>query len=200
MTASQKQSSMLKDQEINLTEVDPGLRRAVIGLGWNVPEKNQGFDVDLDASAFLLNRENRVRHDGDFIFYNNLESEAGLVRHLGDNTTGEGGGDKERIEINLDALLYDVEKITFCVTIHNAQERQQTFGLVKEAYIRISDQDSGVELARFELSEDASEDNGFIFGEISREGMGWKFKAVGLGTSGGLFKLAREYKVNVASP
>lgn len=200
MTASQKQSHLLKDQEVNLTELNPGLHRAVVGLGWNVPEKDHGFDVDMDASAFLLNRDNRVRHDGDFVFYNNLETEAGVVRHLGDNTTGEGGGDKERIEVNLDAVPYDVEKITFCATLHNAQERGQTFGIVKNAYIRILDQDSGAELARFDLSEDASEENGFIFGELSREGLGWKFKALGLGTNGGLYKIARDYNVNVAAP
>ncbi|MBI3441483.1 MAG: TerD family protein [Proteobacteria bacterium] len=191
---------MLKDQEVNLTEVDPALHRAVVGLGWAVPELSHGFAVDLDASAFLLNRESRVRHDMDFIFYNNLESEGSFVKHLGDNTTGEGDEDKEKIEINLDNLPFDVEKVAFCVTIHNAQERQQTFGLVKDAYIRISDQDSGVELARFDLTEDASEDNAFIFGEISREGMGWKFKALGQGTPGGLYKIARDYKVNVAAP
>ncbi len=193
-------SHMQKGQEIDLMKVDPGLHRALIGLGWSVPQQQDGFPVDLDASAFLLNRENRVRYDTDFIFYNNLESEGGSIKHLGDNTTGDGDGDDEKIEIDLDTLPFGVEKVSFTVTIHDAEERQQNFGLVKDAYIRIVNLDTGVELARFDLSEDASGDNGFIFGELSREGAGWKFKAVGMGTAGGLYKLARDYSVNVAAP
>lgn len=191
---------MRKDQEVNLMEVDPGLHRVIVGLGWDAPEQDHGFPVDLDASAFLLNRDGRVRQDTDFVFYNNLEAEQGALKHLGDNTDGSGDGDDEVIEINLDTLSFDVERIAFSVTIHNAEERQQNFGLVKDAYIRIANQDTGVELARFELSEDASEENGFIFGEISREGMGWKFKALGQGSTGGLYKIARDYNVNVAAP
>ncbi len=189
---------MQKGQEVNLHEVDPGLHRVSVGLGWNVPEQEHGFPVDLDTSAFLLNREGRVRHDTDFVFYNNLETEGGMIKHLGDNTTGAGEGDSETIEINLDALPYDVEKIAFSVTIHNAEERQQNFGFVKAAYIRIINQDTRVELARFDLTEDAASENGFIFGELSREGVGWKFRAVGQGSTGGLYKIAREYNVNVA--
>jgi len=196
---SNEKSLMLKEQEINLTEIDPGLHRALVALGWTVPEQNHGFPVDLDASAFLLKVGGRVRHDTDFIFYNNLEAEGGSIRHMGDHTSGGGDGDNEQIEINLEALPFDIEKIVFCVTIHNAAERQQNFGIVKDAYIRISDLDSGVELARFDLSEDASSDNGFIFGELSREGIGWKFKALGRGTDGGLYKIARDYNVNVAA-
>lgn len=191
---------MQKGQEIDLMKVDPGLHRVVVGLGWHVPVQQDGLPMDLDASAFLLSREGRVRSDTDFIFYNNLESEEGAIRHLGDNATGTGDGDDEQIEINLDALHFGIERIAFSVTIHDAEERQQNFGHVKDAYIRIVNLETGVELARFDLTEDASGDNGFIFGELSREGAGWKFKAVGIGTAGGLYKLARDYNVNVAAP
>ncbi|MCK4945310.1 MAG: TerD family protein [Alphaproteobacteria bacterium] len=191
---------MQKGQEVNLMEIDPGLHRVVVGLGWDVPGQNHGFPVDLDASAFLLNRENCVRHDTDFIFYNNLETEECAIKHLGDNTTGEGEGDDEEIEINLDALPFDVEKIAFSVTIHNSDERQQNFGIVSGAFIRIVNLDTGVELARFDLSEDASDENGFIFGELSRDGQGWKFKAMGQGSTGGLYKISCDYNVNVAAP
>jgi tellurium resistance protein TerD len=181
-------------------KVDPGLHRVSVGLGWDAPEQSGGFPVDLDASAFLVNREGRVRQDTDFIFYNNLETEAGAVKHLGDSISGAGEGDDEQIDINLDALGFDVEKIVFSVTIHNGEERQQNFGIVKGAYIRIANLDTKAELARFDLTEDAAENNGFIFGELSREGMGWKFKAIGQGSVGGLYKIAREYSVNVAPP
>ena len=197
---SDEASHMLKGQEVNLTEVDPGLHRVMIGLGWGVPEENHGSPVDLDASAFLLTREDRVRMDTDFIFYNNLETEEGTIKHLGDATTGDGGGDDEKIEINLDSLPYDVEKIAFSVTIHNAEERLQNFGIVNSAFIRIANLDTGVELARFDLAEDASEDTGFVFGELSREGTGWKFKAIGQGSSGGLYEISCGYNVNVAPP
>jgi tellurium resistance protein TerD len=192
---------MKKDQEVNLTTAAPTLHRVIVGLGWSVPEENQGYPVDLDASAFLLNREGRVRNDTDFVFYNNLESDGGHVKHLGDSTTGAGDGDDEKIEVNLDALPFDVEKIAFTVTVHNAEDRQQNFGIVKEAYIRVTDQETGNELIRFDLTEDAAENNGFIFGELSRgDGMAWKFKAIGTGVTGGLYKIARDYNVNVAAP
>src|SRR3972149_3479884 len=180
---------MLKDQEVNLTAAAPALHRVVVGLGWQIPELNHGFAVDLDASAFILNRDGRVRNDTDFIFYNNLESDGGLVKHLGDSTTGAAEGDDEMIEIDLDGLSFDVDKIAFAVTIHNAEDRQQNFGVVKEAYIRIVDKDTGVELIRFDLTEDAAENNGFVFGELIREGAGWKVKAIGRGGSAPRSKL-----------
>ncbi len=192
---------MLKNEEVNLMAAAPTLKRVVVGLGWDVPESADGFPVDLDASAFLLTRDGRVRNDTDFVFYNNLEIDGGAVKHLGDSVTGAGDGDDEQIKIDLEGVPFDIEKIAFSVTIHNAQERQQTFGLVKNAYIRVVDEESGTELLRFDLSEDAAENNSFIFGELVRgDGLAWKFKAIGLGAAGGLYQIARDFKVNVAAP
>ena len=190
---------LVKGEEVNLTQKAPGLQRVLIGLGWDTPESVEGFPVDLDASIFILNRDNRVRRDTDFVFYNNLETEQEAVKHLGDNTSGDADGDDERIHINLEGLGFDVDKLMFTVTIHNAEERQQTFGIVKNAYIRIMNEDNNVELARFDLTEDASSDNSIIFGELLREMDGWKFKAIGASQSGGLYRIAREYGVNVAA-
>ncbi len=199
MKSSFAQSSHLnKGEDVNLHTIDPGLHKVLVGVGWDAPETKDGFPVDLDASAFLLNRDGRVRRDTDFIFYNNLETENGLVKHLGDNTSGEGDGDDEKIHIDLEALGYDIEKISFCVTIHNASERQQNFGIVKNAFIRIVNEDTGNELARFDLSEDASSDNAIVFGELFRDGIQWRFKALGSGHNGGLYRVAREVGVNVA--
>ena len=189
---------MNKGDEVRISEIDPSLKRVIIGLGWDVPEEQDGFPVDIDASAFLLGRDGRVRQDTDFIFYNNLETEDGAIKHLGDNISGEGEGDDEKIEIRLDDLPFDIERIAFSVTMHNAEERRQNFGVVSNAYIRIVNEDTNTELARFDLSEDASEDNAMLFGELAREGAGWKFKAVGLGSGGGLYKIAREFGVNVS--
>lgn len=191
-------NSLSKGQEVSLSDRDPGLRKVIIGVGWDAPEKLDGQPVDLDASAFLLNRENRVRRDTDFVFYNNLETENGALKHLGDNTTGEGDGDDEMIHIDLDALAFDVDKIAFSVTIHNAQERQQSFDIVKNAFIRVVNEESGVEVARFDLTEDATGYNAITFGELVRDIVGWKFKAIGDGHNGGLYKIARDYGVNVA--
>lgn len=191
-------NSLSKGQEVNLSDRDPGLRKVLIGVGWDAPEKLDGQPVDLDASAFLLNRENRVRRDTDFVFYNNLETENGALKHLGDNTTGAGDGDDEKIHIDLDALAYDIDRISFSVTIHNATERQQAFEIVKNAFIRVVNEESGVEVARFDLTEDATGFNAITFGELVRDIVGWKFKALGNGHNGGLYKIARDYGVNVA--
>jgi tellurium resistance protein TerD len=193
---------LAKGQEVMLGQLAPGLTRVFIGLGWEAPDENDGFPIDIDASAFLIGRENRVRSDIDFIFYNNLETEQGAIRHRGDNIEGTDGADidAEIIDIDLDKLNFDVDKIVFSVTIHNAEERQQTFGLVKNAYMRIVNADTNQEVARFDLSEDASEDNAIIFGELVREIESWKFKALGEGSAGGLYQIARDYGVNVAPP
>lgn len=191
-------SNITKGQDVLLSEIDPGLKRIMVGLGWDVPENKDGNPVDLDASAFLLNTHDKTRQDTDFVFYNNLETEKGNIRHMGDNNTGEGDGDDEKIEINLGALPYDVAKIVFSVTIHNCRDRQQNFGMVTNAYIRVVNLDTNTELARFDLSEDASDEDGFIFGELSRDMGGWKFTAIGLGSIGGLYKIARGFNVNVA--
>lgn len=189
---------MNKGDEIDLNKAAPGLKNVIIGLGWDAPPETEGLMVDIDASAFLLNRDGRVRQDTDFIFYNNLETEQGCIKHLGDAIGGEAEGDDEEIHLDLEMMPYDVEKIAFAVTIHNASERKQTFGIIKNAFIRIVNEDTKVEIARFDLSEDASEQNAMVFGELEREGMGWKFKAIGTGHDGGLYKIAHEYGVNVA--
>ncbi len=188
-----------KGGEISLTELGPGLKRISVGLGWDAPEEADGEPVDLDASAFILRNDGKVRQDTDFVFYNNMESEEGNVKHLEDCKTGDKtDGDDEIIEVNLEALAFDVDKISFSVSIHNAGERGEAFGLIKNAYMRVVDLDSKQELALFDLTEDASEDNAFVFGEIYRDLEGWRFKALGEGTKGGLYEVARAFGVNVS--
>ncbi len=188
--------SLSKGGNVSLSKEAPGLNRILIGLGWDV-RATDGQDYDLDASVFLLNAEGRVRSDADFIFYNNLTSADGSVEHTGDNRTGEGEGDDEAVKVTVGAVPPDVDKLVVAVTIHDAQARGQNFGQVENAFIRIVNDENAVEIARYDLSEDASVETAMIFGEVYRHGAEWKFRAVGQGYTGGLGPLAQSYGINV---
>ena len=188
--------SLQKGGNVSLSKEAPGLTKMLIGVGWDV-RATAGENFDLDGSAFLLNASGKVRSDADFIFYNQPKSDNGAVVHQGDNRTGEGEGDDEVIEVNLAAVPADVDKIAITVTIHDADARKQNFGQVSSAFIRCVNADSNVEIARFDLSEDASVETAMIFGEIYRHNGEWKFKAIGQGFKGGLGALAQHFGVNV---
>ena len=172
------------------------LTKISVGLGWD-ERVTAGSEFDLDACAFLLNASSKVRGDHDFIFYNQLRSSCGSVEHQGDNLTGQGDGDDEVVEVQLTTLPADVAKIAFTVTIHEAPERAQNFGMVTNAFIRIVNMQDGIEIARYDLSEDASVETAMIFAEVYRHNGDWKFRAIGQGFTGGLGPLARNYGVNV---
>lgn len=188
--------NLTKGGSINLSKEDPTLARIRVGLGWDVRE-GDGVEFDLDASAFMLNNAGQVRDDMDFVFYNNLKSQEGAIQHTGDNRTGEGDGDDEVLLINLDELPFDVAKVAFTVTIHDAEDRNQNFGMVENAFMRVVNEDTGEEIARYDLAETASDHTGMLFGEMVREGPEWSFSAIGNGVTGGLFEFAKAYGVNV---
>jgi tellurium resistance protein TerD len=188
--------SLSKGGNVSLSKSDPGLRRILIGLGWDTRE-TAGADFDLDASLFMVGAGGRVRSDQDFIFYNNLRSVDGSVEHTGDNLTGVGEGDDESIKVNLEGVPAEIEKLAVTVTIHDAEARQQNFGQVSNAFIRVVNEDNSNEIVRYDLSEDASTETAMIFGEVYRHGGEWKFRAVGQGYTGGLGPLARSFGVNV---
>ena len=188
--------SLQKGGNVSLSKEAPGLTKMLIGVGWDV-RATAGENFDLDGSAFLLNASGKVRSDADFIFYNQPKSDNGAVVHHGDNRTGAGSGDDEVIEVNLAAVPADVEKIAITVTIHDADARKQNFGQVSSAFIRCVNADGNVEIARFDLSEDASVETAMIFGEIYRHNGEWKFKAIGQGFKGGLGALAQHFGVNI---
>ncbi len=188
--------SLQKGGNVNLSKEAPGLTKVIIGLGWD-PRATDGAAFDLDGSAFLLKADTKVRGDTDFIFYNNLKSSDGSVEHAGDNTTGQGAGDDEKIAVDLARVPADIEKISFCVTIHDADARRQNFGMVAKAYIRCLNANGEAEIARYDLSEDSSTETAMIFGELYRHSGEWKFRAVGQGFKGGLGPLARSFGVNV---
>jgi tellurium resistance protein TerD len=188
--------SLSKGGNVSLTKEAPGLKAIVVGLGWDT-RATDGAAFDLDASAFLLGANGKVRNDTDFIFFNNKKSADGSVEHSGDNTTGAGEGDDESVKINLDAVPAGVEKVAVTITIHEADTRKQNFGMVSKAYIRVVNQNGGAEIARYDLSEDGSSETAMKFGEIYRHNGEWKFRAIGQGYKDGLRGLALEYGVNV---
>jgi len=188
--------SLSKGGNVNLSKESPGLNKIVVGLGWDA-RATDGAAFDLDASAFLVKLDGKVRSDSDFCFYNNKVVGDGAVQHTGDNTTGAGEGDDETIKVELAKIPGDLDKVVFAVTIHEAETRKQNFGQVNHAYIRVLNEDGGQEIARYDLSEDASIETAMIFGEIYRVGTDWKFKAVGQGFAGGLGPLAKSFGVSV---
>lgn len=184
--------SLSKGGNLSLTKEAPGMTKVLVGLGWDT-RSTDGVDFDLDASAFLLKADGKVRADSDFIFYNQLKSVDGSVEHTGDNRTGAGDGDDEAIKVDLSKVPADIDKIAFTVTIHEAESRKQNFGQVSNAFIRIVNQDNNSEVARYDLAEDASIETAMIFAELYRHGSEWKFRAVGQGFRGGLKPLAESY-------
>ncbi|MBC7452144.1 MAG: TerD family protein, partial [Massilia sp.] len=147
--------SLQKGGNVNLSKEAPGLSKIVIGLGWD-PRTSDGAGFDLDGSAFLLKADGKARSDADFIFYNNLKSADGSVIHAGDNLTGGGDGDDEKITVDLAKVPADIERLAISVTIHEADARKQNFGMVAKAFIRCLNADGNAEIARFDLSEDGS--------------------------------------------
>ena len=187
--------SLQKGGNVNLSKEAPNLTKVIVGLGWD-PRATDGAAFDLDASAFLQKNDGKVRGDSDFVFYNNLKSTDGSVVHMGDNTTGVGEGDDEKLTVDLSRVPPEVDKISFCVTIHDAEARRQSFGQISKAFIRCVNANGEKELARYDLSEDSSTETAMIFGELYRAGADWKFRAVGQGFKGGLGPLARSFGVN----
>jgi tellurium resistance protein TerD len=188
--------SLSKGGNVSLSKEAPGLQAVLVGLGWDV-RTTTGADFDLDASALMVGTNGKILSDQHFIFFNNLTSPDGSVEHTGDNLTGEGEGDDEAIKVNLATVPQEVDKIVVTVSIYDADNRQQSFGQVRNAFIRVVNQADNAEITRYDLSEDASTETAMIFGELYRNGSEWKFRAVGQGYSTGLSGIARDFGVNV---
>lgn len=173
-----------------------GLGAVAVGLGWDV-RTTTGAAFDLDASAICCDANGKVVSDEHFVFFNNLASPDGSVRHTGDNVTGEGEGDDERITLDLAALGDVVRSVVFPVTIYEAGARSQSFGQVSGAFIRVVNQADDAELVRYDLSDDASGETAMVLGELYRDGADWRFRAIGRGHPGGLEGIAGDYGVEV---
>ncbi|MGE6631938.1 TerD family protein [Bacillus sp. NPDC077027] len=189
--------SLSKGQKVDLTKTNPGLTKVVVGLGWDVNKYDGGQDFDLDASVFLLDATGKTTSPSDFIFYNQTTGGAGSVVHTGDNRTGAGDGDDEQVNIDLSSVPASIEKISFVITIHDAEARNQNFGQVSNAYVRILNAASNEELIRYDLAEDFSIETAIIVGELYRHAGEWKFSAVGSGYQGGLSRIATDFGLDI---
>ncbi|MGK8522166.1 TerD family protein [Nocardia asteroides] len=188
--------TLAKGGNVSLSKQAANLSKVAVGLGWDV-RTTTGADYDLDASALACGPNLKVLSDQHFIFYNNLRSPDGSIEHTGDNLTGAGEGDDEVINVDLTAAPPEITNIFFPVSIHDADARGQSFGQIRNAFIRVVDAGTGVELARYDLTEDASTETAMIFGELYRHHNEWKFRAIGQGYASGLAGIARDYGVNV---
>jgi len=189
--------SLSKGQKVDLTKGNPGLTKVIVGLGWDVNKYDGGQDFDLDSSVFLLGDNGKVASDGDFVFYNNPTGGNGAVVHSGDNRTGAGEGDDEQVVIDLQAVPATVQRITFTITIHEGEARNQNFGQVSNSYVRILNEQNNEELIRYDLGEDFSIETALVVGELYRHNNEWKFSAIGSGYQGGLAALATDFGLQV---
>jgi stress response protein SCP2 len=198
--------NLQKGQKISLSKDNMGnatnLRRAVVGLGWDAVRKGGGLfgfgtqqveDIDCDASALML-KGGRLASEQDVVFYGNLHHRSGAVNHMGDNLTGDGDGDDEQITIDLDRVPAEYDRIVIVVNIYRAEAKKQDFGLIRNAFMRICDANTGRELVRYNLSENYAGKTAMIFGELYRHNGDWKMNAVGQGTAdGSLSELMKRY-------
>lgn len=198
--------NLKKGQKISLTKPGSGLKRVMVGLGWDEVEQKRGFfapkpqPIDCDASVILCGADGRVVSSDvkqSVVYFGNLRHPSGAIVHQGDNLTGAGEGDDEQIMIDLSAVPANIEKIAFTVTIYDADVRRQNFGQVSNAFVRIVDDATGAELIRYDLEEDFSIETAVVVAELYRHGSEWKFNAIGSGFQGGLEALCRNYGVNV---
>lgn len=187
--------SLKKGQKVNLTKENPGLKNLIVGLGWDLNHYDTGGAFDLDAAAFLLGETGKITAQQDFVFYGNLKHPSGSVEHMGDNLTGEGEGDDEQIRIDLSVVPSNITRIVFTATIYDSDVRNQNFGQVNNAFIRIVNMDNNEELLRYDLGEDFSIETAAVFGELYSNNGEWKFNAIGSGYQGGLAALCANYGV-----
>lgn len=192
--------SLKKGQKVSLKKGEDSLKSVMIGLGWDAAErKRTGFfapkpqSIDCDASAIVL-QSGKLINNADIVYFGNLQHKSGAIKHMGDNLTGEGVGDDEQIFVDLEHVPAEYDKVVVVVNIYQAVKRNQHFGMIKNAFIRIMDGQSGTEMFRYDLTEDYSGMTAMIFGEVYRHNGEWKFNPIGQGTNDlGLGELAKRF-------
>ena len=205
--------NLQKGQKIDLTKGNPGLSKITIGLGWDEvaasgKSKASGFlggifgggggsaaAIDCDASAILLNDQNKLTSKANLVYFGNLQSGDKSVKHSGDNLTGAGEGDDEQIQVDLSSVPNEIKKIVFVVNIYDSTKRKQDFGLIANAFIRIVNSANDQEFCKYNLSENYAGKTSLIAAEVYRHNNEWKFAAIGEGTNdASLGELVRRYQ------
>ncbi|TGE31637.1 tellurium resistance protein TerD [Desulfosporosinus sp. Sb-LF] len=186
-----------KGQKVDLTKSNPNLKEIIVGLGWSSNPSASSYNFDLDASAFLIGSNGKVKDESDFVFYNNPSGGQGSVKHSGDNKKGSGEGDDERIRINLSAVPAYIERIAFTITINDAQMKRQSFGDIKNSYVRILNSTTNELLLNYELGQEFSIETAVVAAEIYRNAGEWKFNAIASGFQGGLAALCHNFGLEV---
>ena len=184
--------NLTKSSTISLEKIEPTLKNLHVGLGWDAEDSN-GNEIDCDVSIFMIDQNNKIPQDGFFVFYHNLKSADGALVHQGDNRTGEGDGDDEEVHIDLSSVHPDIVQMMFIVTIHDAAANNQNFGMVKNAFIRITNKDDNNELCRYNLSNEFNEVDSVQIARIYKYDGQWHFEALADGYSGGLGALLEIY-------
>jgi len=198
--------NLQKGQRINLTKDNPGLKKTMVGLGWDpVKQSPKGLfgglfgskqaDIDCDASVLMLDENDKLRGKENMVYFGNLKSRCGSIQHMGDNLTGAGDGDDEQIMVDLSMIPQKIAKLIFVVNIYAAAQRKQHFGMIQNAYIRLVNISDNKEMLRFNLTEEYSGKTGLFVAEIYRNNGEWKFTAVGESdTSSGLGEMVKKYQ------
>lgn len=186
---------LTKGQKVSITKDNPGLSKVVVGLGWDINQFDTGGAFDLDTAAFMLTDSGKVSKPEDFVFFGNLVHPSHSVQHMGDNLTGAGDGDDEQILVDLSRIPEKYDKIVIVVNIYQPIQRNQHFGMIQNAFIRLVDGKTNTEMCKYNLTENYSGMTAMIFGEIYRHNGEWKFNAIGQGTNDpGLGELSNKYR------
>lgn len=184
--------SLVKGEKVNLSKDHSSLVKASIGCGWDVNQSGGAFD--LDVSVFMLNASGKLAVKEDFVFFNNLKSPCGSVIHKGDNLTGAGDGDDEVIDVDFSKVPAEVNEIIIVANIYQGEARKQNFGQVKNAFCRVFNTETGVQIFKYDLGEDFSAETAVVFGRLYRHNGEWKFEATGTGEKAGLDTYVARYK------
>ncbi len=179
--------NLQKGQKIELTKHGTGLRKVLVGLGWDEAQRSGFFSrpqpIDCDASVILCGANGKILNPSNvndtLIYFGNLRHPSGAIIHQGDNLTGAGDGDDEQITVDLALVPPNVDKMVFTVNIYDGRARKQHFGMIKNAFIHLIDMQTRAEICRFNLSENYNNMTGLIVGEIYRYKGEWKFNAIG---------------------
>lgn len=194
--APERPPSLPRGANISLSRTAPGIRNLIVGVGWDSAAA-RARALELDVMVFIQGAGGKVRSDADLVFYNNLTGAGGAVR-LSADPSKEPWGDVQAVSVELDTLGPEVSKLSFAVAIYDGEKRNQNFGMIAGAYIRVVNADDDRELARCDISPDGRTETAMVFGEIYDRAGEWKFKAIDQGYSGGLAALAQSFGVDAA--